>query len=55
MGYLPLAKSVLEALEKWTHYLSQSNHIDTFRVLVVQILPLLTDYLKTGSNIASML
>ncbi|XP_019852740.1 PREDICTED: DNA-dependent protein kinase catalytic subunit [Amphimedon queenslandica] len=49
MGYLPLAKSVMEALEKWTLYIVESDKMDTLQCLVNEILPLLADYLKATS------
>ena len=49
MGYLPLAKSVMDALEKWTLHIVESDKMDALQYLVIEILPLLADYLKATS------
>ena len=49
MDYLPLAKSVIDALEKWTLYIVESDKMDVLQCLVNEILPLLADYLKATS------
>lgn len=46
MGYLPLAESVLDALESWAQYLLP----DQLQLLVMETLPLLDNYLKSSSK-----